>query len=315
MGKKFAKVWKKLWDIFNVGKKAHSKQEPQKEQQWSTTLIRTSEDFWREKQNDISIYPAAKTSMSNRVALLITNIKFTDDKLNRKGAEKDEANMDKLLTDLGYEVVKHTNLTGKAIDDALNEFSKHPKLKETDSVLVVIMSHGKLGTILGVDWKKEISDNERPDEFPIDNIYKHLGPEKCSALVDKPKIIIIQACRGEGEGSVLVTDGANPAVVSDNAGEGNIEDDGLRFVNSEKDSVSLLSCTPDTVSYRHSGDGSFLIQYVVEVFNTFAHKEDIMELFRKVMQRFEDFSFQTKRQMPTIDRCTLPKRFYFCPGL
>jgi len=51
--------------------------------------------------------------MSNRVALLITNIKFTDEKFNRNGAEKDEENTEKLLTALGYEVVKHTNLTGK----------------------------------------------------------------------------------------------------------------------------------------------------------------------------------------------------------
>ncbi|XP_068567770.1 caspase a-like isoform X2 [Cebidichthys violaceus] len=327
---------------------------PQKEQQGPTTLIRTSEDFWREKLNDRDVYTAAKNSMRNRVALLIINIKFTDEKLNRKGAEKDEANMEKLLTALGYEVVKHINLTGKAIDDAVNDFSKLPKLKETDSVLVVIMSHGKLGAVLGVDWKKEISDNERPDEFLINNIYKHLGPEKCPALLNKPKIIIIQACRGEEEGSVLVRDGANPAVVCDNAGEENIEDDGLRFVNKEKDFISLLSCTPDTVSYRQTERGSFLIQHVVEVFNSFAQKDDveelfrkvpdtvsyrqmergsflnqhvvevfnsfaqkddIEELFRKVMQRFEDFPCQTKRQMPTKDRCTLTKRFYFFPGL
>lgn len=51
--------------------------------------------------------------MSNRVALLITNIKFTDDKSTRHGAEKDEENMERLLTSLGYEVVKHTNLTAQ----------------------------------------------------------------------------------------------------------------------------------------------------------------------------------------------------------
>ena len=66
---------------------------------------------------------------------------------------------------------------------------------ETDSVVLVIMSHGKLGAILGVDWKKD--GGERPDdEFPINNIYKHLGPQNCRALLNKPKIIIIQACRG-----------------------------------------------------------------------------------------------------------------------
>ncbi|KAK9528644.1 hypothetical protein VZT92_012796 [Zoarces viviparus] len=284
--------------------------EPQTKQQWSTTLIRTSEAFWREKLNDTDIYPAAKSSMRNRVALLITNIKFTVERLNRKGAEKDEANMEKLLTALGYEVVKHTNLTGKAIDDALNEFSEHPKLRETDSVLVVIMSHGKLGAVLGVDWKKEI-----PDEFLINDIYKHLGPEKCPALLNKPKIIIIQACRGEGTGSVPVRDGANAALVCDNAAEGNFEDDGLRIVHNEKDYISFLSSTPDTMSYRHTVYGSPFIQYVAEVLNTFAHKDDIEELFRKVMQRFEEFIFQDSAQMATKDRCTLPKRFYFFPGL
>jgi len=171
------------------------------------------------------------------------------------------------------------------IDDAVIEFSKHPKLNKTDSVLLVIMSHGKLGAILGVDCKKD--GGERPDEFPINNIYKHLGPQKCPALLNKPKIIIIQACRGgdstsqredtlvcinagvglcligclsergsrtlcskyapcvsEEGGSVLVRDAADPNVSCDHVGEDNIEDDHLRFVNKEKDFISLLSCTP-----------------------------------------------------------------------
>lgn len=77
------------------------------------------------------------------------------------------------------------------MNNDLIEFSKNPKLKETDSVLVVIMSHGKLGAVLGVNH-----DRDNPDEFPINNIYKYLDSEKCPALLNKPKIIIIQACRG-----------------------------------------------------------------------------------------------------------------------
>lgn len=82
------------------------------------------------------------------------------------------------------------------IDEALIQFSQHSKLKETDSVLVVIMSHGKLHKVLGVNWKETTLADEEPDEFPINNIYKHLGSKQCGDLVDKPKIIIIQACRG-----------------------------------------------------------------------------------------------------------------------
>ena len=52
---------------------------------------------------------------SGRVALLITNRNFADDKLTRKGAEKDEENMEKLLISLNYEVVKYNDLTGKVL--------------------------------------------------------------------------------------------------------------------------------------------------------------------------------------------------------
>lgn len=57
------------------------------------------------------------------------------------------------------------------------------------------MSHGKFGAILGVHWQWSDPELSR-DEFPIDNIYKHLNTQNCPALKDKPKVIIIQACRG-----------------------------------------------------------------------------------------------------------------------
>uniref|UniRef100_A0A3Q3WW36 Uncharacterized protein n=1 Tax=Mola mola TaxID=94237 RepID=A0A3Q3WW36_MOLML len=298
----------------SCGQPAPRAAEPQVEMKWSSSLSLATDSFWLEKQNDREVYCGTKESIANRVALLITNIKFTNEKKNRYGAEKDEENMKSLLTNLGYEVVKHTNLTGKAIDEAFIEFSKHPKLTKTDSVVVVIMSHGKLGAVLGVDTQ---SGTAFDDEFPINNIYKHLGPENCPALLDKPKIIIIQACRGAKKGSVILRDSANPAVLCDNASmsaaEENIDDDGFRRVHKEKDFISLLSSTPDTESYRHKMYGSFLIQYVVEVFNTYAHKDDIEELFRKVMYRFEDI--KSIVQMPNKDRCSLTKTFYFYPGL
>ncbi|CAK6963463.1 caspase a-like [Scomber scombrus] len=303
------------------GQPAQPAPEPQMDEEWSTTLKPTTDAFWREKLNDRSTYTVTKDCIRSRVALLITNIEFTEKAMNRKGADKDEENMEKLLKALGYEVVKYTNLTGKKIEKAVIDFSKHPKLKETDSVFVVIMSHGELGAVLGVNFKKGDPEREQ-DKFPIDDIYKHLDTAHCQDLLNKPKIIIIQACRGEKDGSVLVSDAA---VVSDDAqqpdpslsaGEENIEDDALRRAPKEKDFIRFLSCTPDTVSYRHTDKGSFLIQYIVEALNTYAHKDHIEELFRKVTQRFDDdFPCATKRQIPTKDRCTLPKNFYLFPGL
>uniref|UniRef100_A0A8C6SPN5 Uncharacterized protein n=1 Tax=Neogobius melanostomus TaxID=47308 RepID=A0A8C6SPN5_9GOBI len=204
--------------------------------------------------------------------------------LKQRGAEKDEENMEKLLSTLGYEVVKHTNLTAKKMENALDDFSKHPKLKETDSVFVVISSHGQYGAVHGVNHKPD-----EPDVLKVDDIYDNLNAKSCPALVDKPKIIIIQACRGSNLQLSITLE------------------DVLRFTHKEKDFIALLSSTPH--SYRHILRGSFLIQFTVDVFQTNLLKDHIEELFRKVWKELPD-----RRQMPTKDRCTLTRLFFLFPG-
>nr|XP_057936497.1 caspase a-like [Doryrhamphus excisus] len=292
----------------------------QGERSWSTTLVNCPKKFWNSKKNNEKIYPVTPESSKSRVALLITNIKFRDEGLNRDGAEADEKNMEMLLRAFGYHVVKYTNLTGKQIDQAVQDFSRHSKLKDTDSVFVVIMSHGKLGYVLGVNWHKDQTLEgaaEEEDLFCIDNIFQHLASDKCKALLNKPKVIIIQACRGEEKGSVLVRDNAQKMLACDNveAGDDNLVDDGLRAVHKEKDFIALLSCTPGTVSYRHPVTGSVLIQYVVDVLNTCSHEEHIEELFTMVLERFEKFVSVYRGQMPNKHRVSLTKHFYLFPGI
>ncbi|KAM4628028.1 caspase a isoform 2-T2 [Polymixia lowei] len=296
---------------------------PKEEQaQTTSSVLVPSTDAFKAAKLKKNIYPVIDKSMRSRLALIITNVEFDNKEMRRRGAEKDEQNMEMLLKSLGYKVIKHSNLSGQEIDKAVKEFSKHPDLSQTDSVFVVIMSHGKRDAILGTHWKE--SD---PDEFPIENIYKHLNTQNCPALLNKPKVIIIQACRGAKGGSVLFRDGiesdVTPVQACDaevrpcpppHADEEDMEDDALRWVHKEKDFIALLSCTPDTVSYREPEKGSFLIQYIVDTFNTSAHEDHIEELFRQVMNCFEEFPSATKRQMPTKDRCTLTKLFYLFPG-
>uniref|UniRef100_A0AAX7VNX5 Caspase a n=1 Tax=Astatotilapia calliptera TaxID=8154 RepID=A0AAX7VNX5_ASTCA len=250
------------------------------------------------------ILNVTEESISKRVALLITNKTF-DGYSTRHGAEKDEYEMHCMLADLGYDVVKCRNLTVK-IEEALQKFSKHPHLVHTDSVFVVIMSHGSLQGVCGTDCKP----------FEIENIYKSLNTQNCPALHNKPKVIIIQACRGDEAGLVVLPDEdlAKANITQQNsslfASGRNIETDAV--VHKEKDFISLLSCTPNTTSYRDESYGSYFIQYIVEIFKEFADVDHIEELFRKVMQRFEESEFG-EIQMPSKDRCTLTKNFYLLP--
>ncbi|XP_036414727.1 caspase-4-like [Colossoma macropomum] len=253
------------------------------------------------KEKGQEIYPVLDKGVRKRLALLINNVEFECENMRRRGAQRDEENMEKLLRGLGYDVVKHTNLSGQEMDEALRSFAGRSEHKESDSTFVVIMSHGKRDAILGVHHKPD-----NPTDFlSVDRIYSHLNTQNCPALLNKPKVILIQACRGDEKGRVWVADSASEDLW-------NMESDGV-WEHKEKDFVSLLSCTPDTVSYRHTEHGAFFIGFLVEVFNANAHKDHIEELFRQVMRRFENF--QKLKQMVSKDRISLTKLFYLFPGL
>uniref|UniRef100_I3J831 Uncharacterized protein n=1 Tax=Oreochromis niloticus TaxID=8128 RepID=I3J831_ORENI len=249
------------------------------------------------------IYPVTEYSKSQRIALLINIIRFYDPKSNRHGAEHDTKAMLNLFNYLGYDVLQYQDLTAQIeIDQALIHFSKHPKLFHTDSVFVVLMSHGGTGTICGSDLK----------DFKIDTIYERLNTKNCPALMNKPKVIIIQACRGGNEGVVKVS-GSRQSMATEyiRSPSKNVPKRSTVYV--EKDFIGFHSSTPYTYSYRIRKYGSDFIHYICDEIFAHCHKDHIEDLFKKVMQRFEDDPSEYM-QMPTKERDTLTKDFYLLPG-
>ncbi|XP_066554038.1 caspase a-like [Amia ocellicauda] len=251
----------------------------------------------REMERD-SIYPVMEKATRKRLALIINNIKFTRPDLERKGADKDQANMKKLLQDLDYTVDEHNDLTAQEMDRTLQQFAQRPEHEQSDSAFVVIMSHGIRDAICGVDYDGEQSS----DVFKNDRIFNLLNTVNCAGLRDKPKVILIQACRGEGAGHSWVSDSVPP--------EPQYEDDSLMKRHKEKDFICLCSSTPENKSYRSIVDGTPFVRHIVEIFYNNAHKDHVDELFRQVQQAFQDFP----QQMPTKERTTLMKKFYLFPG-
>lgn len=76
---------------------------------------------------------------------------------------------------------------------AMRDFAQREEHAHSDSCFVVLMSHGNARGIAGVS--KQASDGE-DDLFCIDEIFNCLNTPNCDGLRDKPKIILIQACRG-----------------------------------------------------------------------------------------------------------------------
>uniref|UniRef100_A0A3B3SFC5 Caspase a n=1 Tax=Paramormyrops kingsleyae TaxID=1676925 RepID=A0A3B3SFC5_9TELE len=223
------------------------------------------------------IYPPMEKAGRKRLALLINNIEFDRADMLRRGAERDGERMEVLLRGLDYDVVHLKNKSAEDMNKEVKAFAQREEHRLSDSTFVVFMSHGKRDGIFGIHHKSK----EDSDVFNIDNIYNHLNTKSCKGLRDKPKIILIQACRGGKFVLVAPSDGST--WVCDNVPEvpEAMEDDSIKEDHKEKDFISLLSCTPDTKSLRHVTEGTIFIQRLVEIFNTYAFEDHIEELFRK----------------------------------
>lgn len=73
----------------------------------------------------------------------------------------------------------------------LKAFAARKEHKTSDSTFLVFMSHGIRDGICGKNYSEEVAD-----VLKINTIFQILNTGSCPNLKDKPKVIIIQACRG-----------------------------------------------------------------------------------------------------------------------
>ncbi|XP_027628648.1 caspase-1 isoform X6 [Tupaia chinensis] len=266
--------------------------------------LETAQRIWKEKSKEI--YPIMDKSTRTRLALIICNTEF-DDLPRRTGADVDIRGMKILLEGLGYSVDVKENLTASGMVTELASFAARPEHQTSDSTFVVFMSHGIRDGICGKTYCDQI-----PDVLPVNTIFQMLNTRNCPSLKDKPKVIIIQACRGENQGVVWLKDSVEGAENRPISASEDFEEDGIKKAHIEKDFIAFCSSTPDNVSWRHPFWGSLFIMKLIQNFQEYAWSCDLEEIFRKVR-----FSFELpdgRAQMPTTERVTLTRCFYLFPG-
>ncbi|XP_068512491.1 caspase-1-like isoform X3 [Anas acuta] len=126
-----------------------------------------------------------------RRALLICNTEF-EHLSQREGAEVDVKEMMKLLEGLGYRVDLHENLTSQEMAMVMKDFAGHKDHLTSDSTFLVFMSHGRRTGLCGTK-----SRDETTDILSLGTIYENFNNKHCKALIGKPKVVIIQSCRGD----------------------------------------------------------------------------------------------------------------------
>ncbi|XP_014808566.1 PREDICTED: caspase-1-like [Calidris pugnax] len=278
----------------------------QGQQQWIQQCSLSEYQRIRDKEGD-QIYPIhLPREMRTRRALIICNIEF--EHLSwRKGAEADVAGMTELLEGLGYVVDIHCNLTSQGMALVMKDFADRKEHCTSDSTFLVFMSHGVRAGLCGTE-----SRNETTDILSLDTIYETFNNKNCRALLGKPKVVIIQSCRGRKVGSVWMSDSSDPAVPTPTEADSpaGLEDDAMFQVHLESDFATLHSSTPDTASWRDEKKGSVFIQRLIEQFRNHACNSDLQEIFRKIQYSFGRFP----RQLPSQERSTMLRKFYLFPG-
>lgn len=77
------------------------------------------------------------------------------------------------------------------METELLQFAARKEHRSADSTFLVFMSHGVLEGICGIKHTEQ-----EPDILHDDTIFQIFNNRNCQSLRDKPKVIIMQACRG-----------------------------------------------------------------------------------------------------------------------
>ena len=240
---------------------------------------------------------------------------------NRQGSAKDIEMLTKLFGALDFKVKIERNPKKEEIIKVLDDISNEDH-SEYDCFVLCLMSHGLEGFVYGADGK----------EVLLEDVCGFFSNSRCRTLKGKPKLFVIQACRGRDKDKGVVRDSpgspetlpGNPvteAPISSGSadGEDEVADRGFHFtipqiIPDQADVLMAYSTVSGYASFRNPHHGSRFVRCLVEVFCEKAGHEDVLSMLTMVNNRISYMGEVDSKQVgqPTS---TLTKKLFFWPGL
>ncbi|XP_008841734.1 caspase-6 [Nannospalax galili] len=257
--------------------------------------------------------PAEKYKMDHKrrgIALIFNHERFFWHLTlpDRPGTNADRDNLFRRFSDLGFEVKCFNDLKTEEVLLKIQEVSNSSHV-DADCFLCVFLSHGEGNHIYAYDAKIEIQ-----------TLTAFFKGDKCQSLVGKPKIFIIQACRGDQHDVPVVpvdlVDHHQDKL--DNVTE--VDSASVYTLPAGADFLMCYSVAEGYYSHREIVNGSWYIQDLCEMLARYGTSLEFTELLtlvnRKVSQRrvvyCRDPSAIGKKQVPCFVSM-LTKKLHFCP--
>ncbi|GIY14010.1 hypothetical protein CDAR_433861 [Caerostris darwini] len=230
-------------------------------------------------------------SVNKGLCLIIINEIFDDKKKNRKGSKVDASRLKYLFESLHFDVETEWNKETEQIESILKEFAVNPRLRNVDSCIVYILTHGdrfnNRDYIIGTNEVKLF----------VDEIYTMFNNQNCPLLKGKPKMFFIQACRGPKEDYGVKTDNSKPQ--KEELESASLSStDAVGFLNAEisenilyptmSDMVIVHSTLPSYKSRKNHDTGSWLCDDLVNVISNHYKNYDLLTMLTFVCSRMQD---------------------------
>ncbi|XP_069774262.1 caspase-2 isoform X1 [Narcine bancroftii] len=249
------------------------------------------------------------------LALIISNVRFggANELVDRHGGEVDHCSLDGVLHHLGFSVCSHRDLTAEAMRAELQRFSQLPDHRRLHSCLVALLSHGVEGAVYGTDGRL----------VQLDDVWRLFDNENCPQLQNKPKIFLIQACRGEEtDCGVDLQDGKERVAPlgCEQSDTGIVEPIRMKLPT-RSDIICGYACLPGTTALRNTRRGSWYVQALTRVLAAHAkdtHLADILVKVNALIKEREGFcpGSQYHRCKEMSEHCSsLCRDLHLFPGI
>ncbi|MCJ8730164.1 hypothetical protein PDJAM_G00180970 [Pangasius djambal] len=222
---------------------------------------------------------------------------------SRSGTNADRDNLKRRFEQLEFEVRAYDNKKREEILHIITE-AANANHADADCFVCVFLSHGENGHVYAYDDKIEIQD--------VTALFRG---DKCPSLVGKPKIFILQACRGDKH-----DDPVTPMDVVDSKEVNQVVVDAgvLQTLPAGADFIMCYSVAEGFYSHRETLNGSWFVQDLCELLHQYGPTLEFTELLtlvnRKVSHRSvgkcKDLSAIGKKQVPCF-ASMLTKKLYF----
>lgn len=282
-----------------------------------TSWVVLKTNIWHQDSNED--YKMA--SNQRGICLIVNNVMFDFEVLpKRKGSDMDAFRFKEVFKQLGFTVESKRNLTADKMKAVFKQVSARCTIKH-DALVVILLSHGTESGIYGTDGV----------EVDMNDILTYFDNKKCKNMMGKPKVFIVQACRGR-----LADYGVRDTQTffSQPESQLNTQPSQLTQVNSESpkisrwaeidknyhptrtDMVLCFSCHTGFVSTRNEDEGSWLGASLAHHLQNEAWRKHLIEIFNMVSRDVRRRkSSDGHKQVLEITTIGFDRNLYFNPGL